>query len=323
MRTLVITFLFLGFNNCSICSSVEDNRTLTEMLFKGNSGTIFTCKILTFSTPQYPNNMTVSNTDGGIDGTATAEVINIYFGKIDTNIVTLRAGSYLSVGKIYLIYSSSKGRIFSLARGTKPVTESLEIKNELSILSKFSDIFKNKLSGKFTFVDSYNMVLAIGQFKKGIATHTWKHFYNNGIIKAEYDLKNNITSQFFTNGFLKLRITIKGNTENYEHYSGKVKGQLSYSESQVKNDTGFVMTVYVYYENGRMKNISSQIIINDQGGGCFSGGRTGDYKEYYENGNLKLSGQYQRDKRVGIWKWYYLEGKFNTEFDYKDGTRGQ
>jgi antitoxin component YwqK of YwqJK toxin-antitoxin module len=327
MKTIITILLTIGLFYSSFGSCIEDNRNLTEILFQGKPGTIFTCKVLTFSTPTYPDNMIVSRSDGSIDGTATVEIVTVYFVKVDTNIVTLRAGSYLTVGETYLIYTGGSGRIFGFGgncdRRSKKVTENPVTTNELQTLKQFSDIFKNKFSGKFTFINSNNIVIAQGQFKKGVAIKTWKHFYDNGIAKAEFDLTKNITSQYSNNGFIKSRSTINGNIGYYEQFSEKVNGQLTFTDREVKNDTGLVMTVSEYFDNGRMKNLSSQVNINSKGGHSYSTGKTGVYKEYYENGNLKLQGQYKTNKQIGLWKRYHENGDFNTEFDYKDGAVGQ
>lgn len=327
MRILLTILLFVGLYENSFGCCAGDDRTLTEILFQGKAGTIFTCKVLTFSTPTYPDNIIVHSSDGSIDGTATAEIVTVYFGKVDTNIVTLRAGSYLTVGKTYLIYTGGSGKIFGFGgncdRWSKQVTDNPATTNELLILKQFSDIFKNKTSGHFTFTNSKNIVLAKGQFKKGKAFKIWQHFYDNGKIKAEFDLTKNITSQYSANGFIKSRSTVNGNIGYYEQFSDKVNGQLTFTDREVKNDTGLVMTVSEYYDNGNIKNLSSQVNINSKGGGSNSTGKTGEYKEFYENGNLKLQGQYKVNKRIGLWKWYHENGEFNTEFDYKDGTSGQ
>ena len=327
MRTLLIILLFAGFYQSSWGCCSDDNRTLTEMLFQGKAGTIFTCKVLTFSTPTYPDNIIVSSSDGSIDGTAIVEIITVYFGNVDTNIVTLRAGSYMTVGMTYLIYTGGSGRIFGFGgncdRWSKQVKDIPSTTNELLILKQFSDIFKSKISGQFTFKNYKNIVIAEGQFKKGNPTKVWKHYFDNGKIKAEYNLKTNTTSQYYENGFIKNRSTINKNIGFYEQFSDKINSQLTFTDKEVKKDTLTIMTVTEYYDNGSIKNISSQINIIYKGGSVSSTGKTGEYKEYYKNGNLKLQGQYKTDKRIGLWKWYHENGKFNTEFDYKDGTERQ
>lgn len=327
MRTLLTILLFVGLYQSSWGSCAIDDRTLTEMLFQGKSGTIFTCKVLTFSTPTYPDNIIVSNSDGSIDGTATVEIITVYFGNVDTNIVTLRADSYMKVGLIYLIYTGGSGRVFGFGgicdRWSKQVKDIPSTTNELLILKQFSDIFKNNISGQFTFKNHKNIVIAEGKFTKGKPTKVWKHYFDNGKIKAMYNLKTNTTSQYYENGFIKNRSTINKNIGFYEQFSEKINGQLTFTDKEVKKEMLTEMTVTEYYDNGNIKNISSQINIINKGGSVSSIGKTGEYKEYHENGNIKLQGQYKTDKRIGLWKWYHENGKFNTEFDYKDGTGKQ
>lgn len=327
MRALLTILLFFALYESSLGCCAADDRTLTEMIFQGKAGTILTCKILTFSTPTHPNNVIDRSSGGGINGTATAQIVTVYFGTVDTNIITIRAGHYLIVGKTYLIYTVGSGRVFAFGghcdRWSKQVTDNPEITNELKTLKQFSDIFKNKTSGYFTFTNAKNIVVAKGQYKKGVAIKTWQHFYNNGTIKVTFDLVKNITSQYADNGFIKSRSTINGNSGYYEQFSDKINGQLTFTDREVKNDTGFVMTTSAYHDNGKIKNLSSQININIKEGGSYAYGKIGNYKEFYENGNLKLQGQYQTDKRIGLWKWYHENGAFDTEFDYKDGKDGQ
>ena len=56
MKILISIFLTIGVLNSSLGCCIEDNRGLTEMLFQGKPRTVFTCKVLTFSTPNYPGN---------------------------------------------------------------------------------------------------------------------------------------------------------------------------------------------------------------------------------------------------------------------------
>ncbi|MEY3417179.1 MAG: hypothetical protein RL060_1291 [Bacteroidota bacterium] len=327
MKTLLTILLYVGLYNSSLGCCVGDDRTLTEMLFQGQSGTIFTCKVLTFSTLKDTNNNILTSSDGSIDGKATAEIVTVYFGKVDTNIVTLRAGSYLTIGKTYLIYTEGSGQVFGFGghcdRWSKEVTANIATAIELQTLKQFSDIFRNKSSGQFTFTNTKNIVIAQGQFKKGIAIKNWKHFYDNGVIKATFDLTKNVTSQYYDNGFIKTSITVHGKTVYFEQFSEKVSGQLSFTDQETRNDTSLMMTVTVYNNNGKIKNKSSQLSINSKESGTYSTGKTGDYKEFHENGNLQLQGQYLSNKRVGLWKWYHENGDFNTAFDYKDGSEGQ
>lgn len=323
MRILLNLFLLLGMGYNAFACCVGDDRTLSERLFQGDAGTIFTCKVLTFSTPTYPENVVVYRSDGSIDGTATVELISVYFGKPDTNIVTLRAGSHLTVGNTYLIYTEGSGRVFGFGgicdRWSRQLTDSPESDHELLVLKQFSDIFKNQISGSFTFTNANQRVIARGQYKKGEASRTWQHFNEDGTLKAEFDLNKGITAQYSRNGFIKSKSTVNGDTGFYEQFSDRVNGQHTYTNREVKTDTALIMTVSEYYDNGLKKNLFSQLYHKNKGGTE----KTGEYKEFHENGELKVTGQFQNNQRVGLWQWHHEDVEFNTEFDYQDGQRAQ
>lgn len=321
MRILLTILLFVGLYKSSWGICAYDVRSLTEMLFKGNAGMIFTCNVLSMTTPKGNDKSLRYFCGGGIDGTATVEILEIYFGKVETKIVTLKAGSYLTVGKTYLIYGYGSGLNIgcggSCDNWTKQVTDNPLATSELKILKQFSDIFKNASSGQFTFSNDKNILLAKGRFKKGKAVNIWQHFYDNGIIKAEYDLTKNVTSQFSSNGLIVSKNTINKNMGIYEQYSDKVNGQLAYKFVELEKGKEMIMECSEYFINGKLKNISSAVYIDNK---STSTGKTGEYKEFYENGHLKLQGQYKADRRIGLWKWYNENGEFNTYFDYKDGA---
>ena len=318
--TISILFILLTVKFGLACCAA-DNRTLTEMLFNGRQGTIFTCKIL--STDQNDNG----------DLYSMVKIIEVLFGLVDSSVVKINSGNYnylvsgksLPVGQEYLIYTGGSGRNFGCCvcdRWTKPVSESLSFKKEIETIREFSTIFKQKKSGKFGFFYHNEKPAATGQFRNGKAIETWKHYYENGIIKAEYDLKNNITWQFSKNGFMTAKSTVTKNVGIYEKYSSTVNGQLKFKDIETKNDTGLTMQVYEYFDNGNLKGVHGQIVINVKGGST-SGGKTGIYEVYYSNGNLKLKGQFEKNRRTGVWTWYHENGDYNTDLDYKDGTAPQ
>lgn len=53
--------------------------------------------------------------------------------------------------------------------------------------------------------------------------------------------------------------------------------------------------------------------------GKFSEGfiSSGSHLEYYHNGTLKISGQYEYGHRYGIWTWYFENGKINRIIIYE------
>lgn len=328
MRTLIfiLIFTFQQLNTFSSCG--VDDRTLTEMLFQNKAGTIFSCKILTMTTPKYDNDINaVSSCGGGIDGTATAEIIAVFFGKVDTSIITLKTGSNLLIGKSYIIYTTGDGVVFSCGGScdnrTHQIANSAEDISELKILNQFSDIYKNNKSGKYIFLSSTKKVLATGEFKKGIPVKTWNHYFASGILKTQYDLKFKQTKFYSASGLIIAdNIEYKDSSVNLS-YSNLVKGQLNYRWVTIKNNNGFITTMYEYYPNSNLKLCESTVYIEVRGGGTTTDGKTGKYIEGYENGKVKVTGELNKSKRLGLWKWYNDDGSFYAEFDYKDGTGGQ
>lgn len=45
----------------------------------------------------------------------------------------------------------------------------------------------------------------------------------------------------------------------------------------------------------------------------------GSFKEYYENNQLKIEGNYLRNVRTGLWKFWYSNGKLKSSIEYKRG----
>lgn len=45
----------------------------------------------------------------------------------------------------------------------------------------------------------------------------------------------------------------------------------------------------------------------------------GPYFYYYEDGKIKISGQYKDDKKHGIWKYYDESGQVIKQEEYKEG----
>lgn len=322
MRTLFLVIFFFVIVKCSFSSCISDDRTLTERLFKKEGWTVFSCKILT---------STISESENIY---STARIIETYFGIVDSNIITLNTGnlnsstggSRLQIGKTYLIYSIGRGKQFLCCdicdKWSKQITDNPDLTHEVQLLKQFAEVFNRKKTANYVFKNANGITIAEGRFKKGKPINIWKHYYDNGIIKSEYDLDSNITSQYSAAGFLALKSSVKNKVEIYEEYSAVVKGQLKAKTIELINDTGMLMQSYLYYDNGNLKNVHGQLNVN-RNGDMTSLGRTGIYEEYYENGKLKLNGEYHLGRRIGIWKWYKENGSFDTELDYKYVANGQ
>ena len=50
-------------------------------------------------------------------------------------------------------------------------------------------------------------------------------------------------------------------------------------------------------------------------------GFTGIVESYYENGNLRVKGNFKDGKENGLWEWYSENGKLEKKGNYKEGLR--
>lgn len=50
------------------------------------------------------------------------------------------------------------------------------------------------------------------------------------------------------------------------------------------------------------------------------GMRHGDFRFYYENGNLELQGQMDHNKNIGKWQYYYVTGELEMEGNFVDNN---
>lgn len=79
---------------------------------------------------------------------------------------------------------------------------------------------------------------------------------------------------------------------------------------RVYNKEGKV-TASEVFKNGKV--ISKGIVLK-------SGYRNGDWKDYYENGQLKSEGKYSNGVKTGVWIYYYKNGRVNQKGLYINGN---
>ena len=206
-------------------------------------------------------------------------------------------------GKIRLAISFKKGREQGIAKEYSP--EGVVI----TLLEYKSGYLINKEK-----VNRYNA----DSLKQG----KWVTFYPNGNLKSESYYKAGIKAGYFK------EYSLDGNLLNIEKY---VNGELQKDASEVAK----LDIKTNYYPNGKVKSIGSYknnipegitrnyseegkiidakifnkgIIVGD-GIVDEQGLKQGEWKEYYETGELKSQGKYNNGLKIGEWKFYYKNGK--------------
>ena len=44
--------------------------------------------------------------------------------------------------------------------------------------------------------------------------------------------------------------------------------------------------------------------------------KNGKYISWFKNGEIKVAGKFDENKRIGVWNWYTEEGRLQYSFDY-------
>ncbi len=162
----------------------------------------------------------------------------------------------------------------------------------------------------------------------------WKYFYSNGILRQEgiykhgledgyfkdYDVNGDlITTAKFIDGVKKedARELVKLDVKKDFYPDGKVKIVAMYNKEGKPEGIrreyapdGSIERSYIF-KNG---------IIIGEGIVTEKGERDGFWKEYYDEGNLRAEGKYDKDVKNGPWKYYHKNGKLEQEGSYnKEG----
>jgi uncharacterized protein len=183
---------------------------------------------------------------------------------------------------------------------------------------------------KYGFVISREYINRING--NGRKQGVWKTFYPNDNLKTEESYKNGLKD-----GFFKI-FDIDGNLISIKKYI----------DDELQEDDPEVVKLDIkidYYESGNIKTIgsyknnipegvrrdykqdgtieSAKIFRNGSiiGDGIVDekGFKQGNWKEYYETGELKAEGNYKNNEKTGLWKWYYVNGKLDQIGSFGQG----
>jgi len=139
-------------------------------------------------------------------------------------------------------------------------------------------------------------------------------FYSNKTVKEEFHLEQGVITgifkSYYENGKPKERIAYdkgKQTGERKEFYEDEI---LKYQVT--KEPTKNILIHEWFYENGNPKKLESKNIDKQE--------RVGEYKEWYENGQLDKTGTYKsKYERDGEWLEFYENGGKKVEAEFVNG----
>ena len=151
------------------------------------------------------------------------------------------------------------------------------------ILVSISFSFSQEKNGSFQEFFETGELRQEGQYKNGKRFGEWKNYYKNGNIS---------TVHTYSDG--------KKDRANLSYYEN---GQVSEKIEKVGNDNIKIC----YYESGKLlseKNLDK-----------------GDFKGYFESGEVEIISQYEKNELSGKWKRYYKNGNLDWKVNYSKGYK--
>jgi antitoxin component YwqK of YwqJK toxin-antitoxin module len=140
-----------------------------------------------------------------------------------------------------------------------------------------------------------------------------KTFYSPNKPKEVIQLSNGVVSgtykSYFENGNPKEIIEYINGEQTGERNEYYENGNKKYSVKKLSDKKQFEH--FWYHENGNPKKLEHKLLDKDE--------RIGEYKEWYENGQLEKTGTYVSNyERNGQWIEYHKDGSKRIEAEFKN-----
>jgi antitoxin component YwqK of YwqJK toxin-antitoxin module len=139
-------------------------------------------------------------------------------------------------------------------------------------------------------------------------------FYTDKNIKEKIPLLNGVVSgtfiSYFLNGKIKDEIKYLNGEQTGERNEYYENGNKKYTVKILSDKKQFEH--FWYHENGNPKKLEHKLLDKDQ--------RIGEYKEWYDNGQLEKIGTYVSNyERNGQWLEFHKDGNRRLEAEFKNG----
>lgn len=150
----------------------------------------------------------------------------------------------------------------------------------------------------FSYQDKPGVPEGFKELKLEHGNYTFDNFFQ----RADFDYYGRYSKGRFTLFFHPITVIL-----DVEHGQIMSKSWYEFSETDLK------IEFEEYFDNGK---ISARGFIEKDGS------KTGEWKHYNkEDGHLSMSGEYENDKRVGVWKVYDSKGKVKEEVNFSKKSK--
>lgn len=166
----------------------------------------------------------------------------------------------------------------------------------------------NELNGSYKSYYSNGNLHEIGQSLEGFYDGVWKTYYSNGIIKSDFTYKKGNL-----NGLYKFYDTDGKLFYEYIYRKGEIIAYTFYNKDATILKEGKKKSGAFYYEGFSPKGNKTIEGLYD-----ISGGKSGEWKFYTNNGVLKNKGNFEENKIIGQYFTYFKNGNIDNITTYKE-----
>ncbi len=232
-------------------------------------------------------------------------------------------------GKFTCYYSDgSKKSEINYSKGK--LNGSYTLFNELGDITGSYNYVNDELDGKYTSYYIGKKIKSEAIYSKGKIQGSYKSYFIDGILEEEIVYENGKikkSTENYENGNKsiesiydeneKIQTYIYFNSKGEPYYQenfkgGEIKSGMQYSKGNPKPvETAVAKKAFT------IKNLENKILLT---GEYNKGDRTGEWKYYYKNGNLKNKRNYKSNNLEGLYTNYKKNGALETIFNYTNDT---
>ncbi len=158
----------------------------------------------------------------------------------------------------------------------------------------------------FTFYYKNGVKSQQGKMVFGLKYRTWKYWNENGTLLKEIEYKPGVDSS----------------TENTIYYKGKI---TAYYPSGKKMCAGLITDEELSYQCNQEVEVAYEFVYYltffDEAGNSILNNLSGPVTDYHLNGKKRFAGQITKGKRTGLWKFYDPDGNLKSIGEYADGVK--
>ncbi len=196
----------------------------------------------------------------------------------------------------------------------EPLTGKHQVKFKSGEIKEEGTYKNRQLNGKYTAYYYNGKKWMEGNYDCGLRIGKWHYWYDDGTLAADGSFQDG--KPFTVHGDNFVHESGREGIWNFYNKKGVMIKELNYEDNRYIGiqtywyDNGVVQKQEIYknhlYKKVILFNIENYKISETEYKGSY---KDGTYVRYFKTGEVKVTGQFRKNMRVGVWKYYSITGK--------------